>query len=371
MKLFYLPTQIDKYSSFSDFSNEFNLGEKDLILTRESVYNPFIKPLNLNCKVILQNKYGSGEPTDQMIDEIIKEVNEIDCNRIIAIGGGTVIDIAKLLIFENVNNTLDLFERKIPFIKNKKLIIIPTTCGTGSEVTNISIAEIKSKQTKMGLADNALFPDNAVIIPKLVKDIPYKYFIFSAIDALIHAVESYVSPKSNSLTESIGLHAIELILKGFIEINKNGQSYYSEIIEDFCLGSNYAGIVFGNTGVGAVHALSYPLGGNYHVPHGESNYQFLIEVFKRYNKLNPNGKIKSLNNFISNIIGCDTENVYDSLEDILSKLLNKKPLKEFGMKEEEILIFTESVLEKQQRLLANNYTPFSKEEIFDIYKSLF
>ena len=82
-------------------------------------------------------------------------------------------------------------------------------------------------------------------------------------------------------------------------------------------------------------------------------------------------QLKELNSFISNIIGCNINNVYESLENILNNLLSKKPLKEFGMKEEEILIFTESVLEKQQILLANNYTPFSKEEIFDIYKSLF
>lgn len=371
MKLFFMPTQIDKFSNFSEFSKEFSIGQGDLILTRQSVYDPFIKSLDLKCDVILQNKYGSSEPNDEMIDEILKEVNKNSYKRIIAVGGGTVIDIAKLLIFENIDSTVDLFERKVEFIKNKELIIVPTTCGTGSEVTNISIAELKSKNTKMGLADNLLFPNNAIIIPELLTNIPFKYFIFSAIDALVHAMESYVSPKSNSLTQTISLKSIEMLLKGFLEIVENGENHYIEIIEDFCLASNYAGIAFGNTGVGAVHALSYPLGGTYHVPHGESNYQFFTEIFKIYNKIDPHGKIKDLNLFIAGIIGGNTEKVYETLEIVLSKLLEKRPLKEYGMKVEEIIGFTDSVLEKQQRLLTNNYVPISKEDIYNIYKSLY
>lgn len=371
MKLFYMPTQIEKFDSFSLFSSEYNIDEQDLIITRKSIYEPFIKPLNLKCNILLQNKYGSTEPNDTMIDEILKDINKKSYKRIIAIGGGTVIDIAKLLIFKDSYKAIDLFERNSSFVKDKELIVVPTTCGTGSEVTNISIAEIKSKGTKMGLAHNSLFPDFAIIIPELLKDLPYHYFIFSAIDALVHATESYVSPKSNSLTETISLKAIEMLLKGFMKISNNREVFYKEIIEDFCIASNYAGIAFGNTGVGAVHALSYPLGASYHVPHGESNYQFFTEIFKIYNNTDPNGKINDLNVFMSKIIGGSPENVYYTLENLLNKLLRKKALREYGMKKEEILSFTESVLEKQQRLLLNNYVPISKEDIYNIYNKLY
>ena len=142
--------------------------------------------------------------------------------------------------------------------------------------------------------------------------------------------------------------------------------------------SNFAGIAFGNAGVGAVHALSYPLGGNYHVPHGEANYQFLTEVFKTYFKKNPNGSISELNEILidnmhidRNLSVSDSELVYRKLDELLGKLTPKNHLHHYGMKPEEIDGFTESVLQTQQRLLANNYVPLAADEIRNIYKSLY
>ncbi len=223
----------------------------------------------------------------------------------------------------------------------------------------------------MGLAVDELYADYAIMIPEMVKTLPYKFFVTSSIDALIHAIESLVSPKSNCYTELFSIKAIEIILKGYLEIIEKGEEYRVEIIEDFLIASNYAGIAFANTGVGAVHALSYPVGGIYHVPHGEVNYQFFVEVFKTYNRLNPNGKIKDVNKMLADLIGTTVENVYDELERILNNLLPKKALREYGMKEEEIEEFTVSVLEKQQRLLANNYIELSRNEIKGIFARLY
>jgi 4-hydroxybutyrate dehydrogenase len=301
----------------------------------------------------------------------LEDVSIRNFKRIIAIGGGTIVDIAKLLVFKGTNTGLELFEKSVPMIKNKELIIVPTTCGTGSEVTNISIAEIKSKHTKMGLAVDELYADHAVLIPELVKILPFKFFVTSSIDALIHAIESYVSPKSNLYTELFTTKAIELILKGYLEIISKGENYRNELIEDFIIGSNYAGIGFANTGVGAVHALSYPLGGNYHVPHGEANYQMFIEIFRTYYIKKPEGKIKDLNKILADILQCDINEVYTVLETVLNKLLSRKPLKEYGMKEPEIESFADNVIQGQQRLLVNNYVPFSREEIITIYKTLY
>jgi len=371
MRLFKLPTEIYKYDNFKEFAEEFRVGEGDLVLTNEFLYKPFIEGLNLKADFIMQEKYGAGEPSDEMIDEILADVNKKPYKRIIAVGGGTIIDIAKLLIFKDIDSALDMFEKRVNFIKNKELIIIPTTCGTGSEVTNISIAEIKSKHTKMGLAIDELYGDYAVIIPELVKGLPYKFFVFSSIDALIHAAESYVSPKSSEYTEIFALKAVEMIVKGYLDIIEKGEAYRLEIIDDFVAASNYAGIAFGNAGVGAVHALSYPLGGAYHVPHGEANYQFFTEVFKVYYSINPNGKIKKLNEFLANLLKTNEKSVYEKLEEVLGKLLSRKPLREYGMKREEIESFADSVIEKQQRLLGNNYVALSRDEIRDIYKRLF
>jgi len=367
-----LKPQIFGFGTFSEFADFFKVGPGDLVLTNEFLYNGFMKVAASGADFIFQEKYGAGEPSDSMIDEIRGEMKGKACRRIVAVGGGSVIDIAKLLVLDADCSTLDLFERRVPLVKKRELIIIPTTCGTGSEVTNISIAEIKSKHTKMGLADDALLADYAVLVPELVKGLPYKFFITSSIDALIHAAESYLSPKSNVYTELFSIKAIQLILGGYRDLEKNGTDYRIEILEDFMAGSNFAGIAFGNTGVGAVHALSYPLGAACHVPHGEANYQFFTEVFKTYSRKNPGGRIKSLNTLLASILGVsEKSDIYGELSKLLDQLLSRKPLREYGMKEDDIELYADNVIKTQQRLLANNYAELSRDEIRDIYKTLF
>ena len=378
MQLLKLKTKISKFDSFSDFAVEFSLSDKDLVITHEFLFEPFMKTLQLPCHFVMQEKYGNGEPSDEMMNNILADVRKINYNRVIAVGGGTVIDIAKLFVLNGVQNVTDAFERKIPIQKEKTLIILPTTCGTGSEVTNISIAEIKSKHTKMGLADDALLADDAVLIPELLKGLPFKFYLYSAIDALIHAMESFVSPKANPYTQLFSKEAIHIILDIFSNIVEKGENYRFERLEDMLIASNYAGIAFGNAGVGAVHALSYPLGGVYHVPHGEANYQFFTEVFKLYYEKQPAGIICELNALLlQNLkapedISCkDDYIVYDLLDILLGNLIPKNHLRTYGMKNTDIDSFTTNVLETQQRLLNNNYVPFSQEEIKHIYQILY
>lgn len=371
MQLFKLKTRLSKFDTFAEFAKEFNLSKEDLVITNEFLYNPYMGGLNLPCRFIMQEQYGLGEPSDEMMTRILSDIRLEDYTRVIAVGGGTVIDISKLFALRGISNATEAFERKIPIEKARQLVILPTTCGTGSEVTNISIAEIKSRHTKMGLADEALLADDAVLIPELLRGLPYKFFVYSSIDALIHAVESYVSPKSNPYTQIFCRAAIESIIDVFKHIAAQGPEYRMEKLGEMLIASNYAGIAFGNTGVGAVHALSYPLGGNYHVPHGEANYQFFTEVFKYYYKKKPSGTINEVNDLLARLLETDATRVYEELDNLLGKLLSKNPLHTYGMKPEDIDGFTDNVLQSQQRLLANNHVELSREEIKEIYTTLF
>ena len=137
------------------------------------------------------------------------------------------------------------------------------------------------------------------------------------------------------------------------------------------MASNYAGIAFGNAGCAAVHAMSYPLGATYHVPHGESNYAMFTGVMKNYMEIKKDGEIAKLNRFIADILGCSTDDVYEELEKLLNHLIQKKPLHEYGMREEEIEEFTDSVIENQQRLLANNFVSLDRERMIKIYRELY
>lgn len=360
------------FDTFKEFNDEFNIGERDLLVTNEWMYTPYVAPLGVKTNIILQEKFGAGEPSDEMIDAMAKEMNKYDFDRIIAFGGGTIVDICKVLALDVPEKSVDLFVGKKEPKKVKELIVVPTTCGTGSEVTNVAIAELKSLHTKKGIAVEETYADVAVLIPETVKGLPYKFFVTSSIDALIHAIESYLSPKASPFTEMYSLKAIEMIMAGYKEIIEKGEEERFNHLKEFVLASNYAGIAFGNAGCAAVHALSYSIGGAFHVPHGEANYQFFTEVFKMYMRKNPEGKIQKANDIFANMLGVpNDENLYDELENFLNKLILKKSLRSYGMVEAQIEEFTNSTIENQQRLLGNNYVDLTDEEIKEIFANLY
>ncbi len=362
--------EIYRYDTVREFVRDFHLGEGDLIITNEYIYHPYMDALGLSCDVIFQEKYGSGEPTDEMAEAIYSNVKEYH-RRIIAIGGGTVIDLSKLFALRTVSPVADLYDGKIVPDKDKELILVPTTCGTGSEVTNIAILALLARGTKKGLASNAMYADAAVLIPEFLESLPFSVFATSSIDALVHAVESSLSPNGNPTTRMFGYRAIDMIINGYRKIAQEGRDAVKPLLADFLLASNYAGIAFGNAGCAAVHALSYPLGATYHVPHGESNYAMFTGVMKNYMEIKKDGEIAVINQYLADRLGCPTDSVYDELEKLLNNILEKKPLHEYGMRKEDIEWFADSVLENQQRLLANNFVPLDRARIIKIYSELF
>lgn len=365
---------IHYFDTFDEFNQEFKLGKGDLLVTNQWMYDPYVKPLGIDMPVIFQEKYGAGEPSDEMMDAMKKDMDKFDYNRIIAFGGGTIVDICKVLSLDIPTKALDLYTGEVAPKKIKELIVVPTTCGTGSEVTNVAIAELKALHTKKGIAVEETFPDTAVLIPESLQGLPDYVFATSSIDALIHAIESYLSPKESPFTEMYSLQAIQMIMKGYqkiLALGGNTAENRKAYLRDFLLASNYAGIAFGNAGCAAVHALSYSIGAAFHVPHGEANYQFFTEVFKMYMRKEPDGKITRANQIFADILGCDSAFVYDELEKMLGQLVVKKPLREYGMTEAQIDEFTKSTIENQQRLLGNNYVFLTDEEIREIFANLY
>lgn len=350
-----------------EFCQELQVGERDLILTNPTYFDGYFDNYINGAKVIYFNKYGKGEPTDKMVEALYDDMKDIDYDRLIAIGGGSIIDVAKLLVQETVLPLLDLFEKRIPTNKVKELVIVPTTCGTGSEVTSVSVIELTCINMKFGLQTDDEFADAAVLVPELLDKLPDQFFATSSIDALIHAIESYMSPRATAFSEMYSEKAIELILTGYQNIVATGEKN----IEEFLLASTYAGIAFGNAGCAAVHAMSMPFSGSYHVPHGEANYVIFTGVFKAYNRLNPNGKIQKLNKMLSQLLDCDMDVVYEELENLLNQILQKKTLQAYGVREEELPEYTKVVMEKQGRLMNNNYTVLKEEDVLEIYTSLY
>lgn len=373
MKQLNIRPVILSFDIFKTFAKEFKLGKDDLILTNEYIYKPFIESLNLGCKLIFQEKYGVGEPSDTMVDQILEAVNGMKYNRVIAVGGGTIIDIAKVIILKKANNVDVLYDTMDSLEKEKELIIIPTTCGTGSEVTNIAVLNRTRKGTKMGLVSPSMYADYAVLITEFLSSLPYSVFATSSIDALIHAVEAFLGPKRTSYTEVFAISAINIIIKGYCDIVKKGKDARFDKSAAFLTASNYAGIAFCNSSCAAVHAMSYAFGGKYHVAHGESNYQFFTDVLKTYQKKDPNGKIKELEVLLTQLIrensDINTSNAFEALDTLLTGILTKKRMGEYGAVQSDIKEFAESTIANQQRLLSNNYVNLSQEEIQEIYQA--
>ena len=370
MKQLMIKPVIYKYAAVKEFTDEFHVGQGDLIITNEYIYNPYFSQLNLSCDVLFQEKYGLGEPSDEMAEAIYRDIKR-DYKRIIGIGGGTIIDICKIFALKNVSPILNLFDGRLKVEKNKELVLVPTTCGTGSEVTNIAILALNSRDTKKGLALDEMYADSAVLIPELLISLPFRFFATSSIDALIHAVESSLSPKGNEMTRLFGYKAIEMLLSGYKKIAAGGPDARIPLLENFLVASNYAGIAFGNAGCAAVHALSYPLGAKYHVAHGEANYALFAGVMKNYMEIKSDGELAALNLFMADLLECEVSNVYVELEKLLNHLLQKKRLRDYGVPEQELSEFTESVMTNQGRLMANNFVELDAERVYKIYRELY
>lgn len=361
---------IFSFDTAKEFAEEFQIGKGDLVITNQYIYDPFFGPLNLKCDVMFQEKYGAGEPSDDMVEAMAADLKD-DYKRIIAVGGGTVIDISKIFVLQTISPVLGLYDGDILPVKNKELVLVPTTCGTGSEVTNIAILALNSRGTKKGLALTEMYADYAVLVPELLSTLPFGVFATSSIDALIHAVESSLSPNGNETTRMFGYKAIDKILNGYKRIEKEGKEARTALLKDFLIASNYAGIAFGNAGCAAVHAMSYPLGAKYHVPHGESNYAMFTGVMKNYMEIKRDGEIAHLNAYIADILGCSPDVVYEELENLLNGILQKKPLHAYGFTKDDIIEFTDSVIENQQRLLKNNFVFLDRDRLIKIYTELY
>ena len=363
--------ELHHFDTCQEFADEFHLCETDLILTNEYIYQPYFGAMHLDCKVLYQETYGAGEPTDTMTEAIMQDMAKTGCKRVIAIGGGTVIDIAKILAVAGDESIDTLYDMAPDLPKRRKLVILPTTCGTGSEVTNISILNRTRLGTKMGLVGPAMYADDAVLIPSLLEGLPFGVFATSSIDALVHAVESSLSPKATPYTKLFGYKAIEMIIRGYQTIVRDGRDARIPLLSDFLIASNYAGLSFGTAGCAAVHALSYPLGGTYHVPHGESNYAMFTGVLKNYMEIRQDGEIAVLNAYLADLLDCPVTDVYDRLEDLLNQILPKKPLHEYGVTESDLASFTKSVMETQGRLMGNNFVPLDEARVLKIYTELY
>lgn len=372
LKPFQLIPSVAEYRDFAAFAEENQLGADDLIVTNEYIYHPAISGLGLACQTLFQERYGTGEPTDQMVNAILDKLRDRHYTRIIAVGGGTVLDIAKVLCVAGKNDTVDVLYTNMAALKKVHgLILVPTTCGTGSEVTNISIINRTALGVKQGLVSAEMYADQAALVPGMLASLPYGVFATSSIDAMIHAVESFLSPNACSLSQVFSTQALRLLLPCWMRVAAGAQDSWRQDATAYLRASNYAGIAFGYAGCAAVHALSYPLGGVHHVAHGESNQVMFAPVLRMYERKQPEGKLRELKALLADCLCCGAKDALEALYALMDQILLRKPMHAYGVTKQELPAYADSVVQTQQRLLKNNYVPLSRDEILEIYQSAF
>ena len=227
-------------------------------------------------------------------------------------------------------------------------------------------------ETKLGLVSDDIIPNKVCLIPDLLKTLPYKPFACSAIDALVHATESFLSPHRKTMTsELFSEKAMDMILKGFKLIDEKGQDARFEYLDEFVTASFYAGIAFLKAGCGPVHGMSFPLGGTYHVPHGESNYMLFGAIMDYYDANKPDGEIMKFKELVARILGCEVKDAIPEMNALLQRILPLRPLRDCGFTEADFKIFPQSVETNQQRLMTNAYYPFDLESEEAIYRKCY
>lgn len=221
-----------------------------------------------------------AEPTYMAVQAVIDQCRQIGADLVLACGGGSVMDTAKLasVLMTDDYDIKDLLDAPGKARKCIPSILVPTTAGTGSEATPNAIVAVPEKLLKVGIVNDSMIADYAVLDARMIKNLPRSIAAATGVDALAHAIECYTSNKANPISDTFALEALDMILSNIEAACDSADSM--EAKSSMLLAAFYAGVAITASGTTAVHALSYPLGGKYHIAHGVSNAMLLVPVMR-------------------------------------------------------------------------------------------
>ena len=254
-----------------------------LLVTSKSVrpqISFLVEALNrAGCEVIGSRPVPT-EPTRNFFETALQKAQAAKVDAVLGIGGGSVLDIAKLLaaLVRGNQNVADVFGVNLLAARELFLVCLPTTAGTGSEVSPIAVLLDEADELKKGVVSPHLVPDAAFIDPTLTFSVPPAITAATGLDALTHCVEGYANKFAHPITDTYALHGVKLISENLLRAVRNGHD--AEARANVALGSVFGGLCLGPVGTAAIHALSYPLGGKFHIAHGVSNALLAPAVLK-------------------------------------------------------------------------------------------
>ncbi len=318
-----------------------------------------------------------ADPPEAIVLKAVTQARELRAQLIIGFGGGSSMDVAKLVALlahpDCKQELKDIYGVGNARGQRLPLIQVPTTAGTGSEVTQIAIITT-GETTKMGVVSPLLLPDLALLDADLTLGLPPAVTAATGIDAMVHAIESYTSAlKKNPLSDLLAREALRLLAANLHEAVHNGQNRSAR--QAMLLGALLAGQAFANAPVAAVHALAYPLGGHFHIPHGLSNALVLPHVL-RFNASAANALYAELAPLLlgDKLKAGDTQSLTEQFIAELSALNERhglpSRLRDAGVPEEMLAKLASDAM-LQQRLLVNNPRAVTEADALAIYQAAY
>jgi len=314
----------------------------------------------------------TSEPAPELADKGALLAKDGKVGGILGIGGGSTLDVAKAIsvLVTNPGDAkayIGLNLVKSPGIPS---ILIPTTAGTGSEATFTAVFTMRDERKKGGINSPFLYPELAILDPELTLTLPPRVTAYTGMDALTHAIESYTSRSAHFMSRPISLEAIDLIWNSLKDAVYNGEDIHPRA--RMMKGSYLAGLGLAMAGVGAVHAMAYPLGAFFDIPHGLANAVMLPYVMS----YNLPGAIKGYG-AISYITGSPTEDLKEAASELPSRIFEllediglPTTLKELQIPKEMIPNMADMAL-TVSRPMANNPKPLSRDELVEIYETAY
>ena len=344
-------------------------------LTELGLLEPTIKKIKIHSNVKIFDDVES-DPSKSTLLKAFETAKEFNSTGVLGFGGGSSMDVAKLVSLllgsnQDIETIWGVNNARGPRLP---LVLIPTTAGTGSEVTPISIITMDDKEKK-GVSSKYILPDLAILDPLLTMDLPANITASTGIDAMVHAIEAFtsVNPNNNPISKMLSIEALKLLGSSIEVAVSDGKNIKAR--SNMLLGSMLAGKAFANSPVAAVHALAYPIGGLFNISHGLSNSLVLPHVLK-FNSLNEDARknyaylapylFKNLENSKNDEKVCN--HFIDLLENLSKKLKLPYRLRELGIPEEACNIMAKEAM-KQTRLLVNNPRKIEESDAFNIYKA--
>jgi len=310
-----------------------------------------------------------SEPTYGQAQEIVDRFRSMNADFIVAIGGGSVMDIAKLASVAATDeySIKGMLENPQIGKKNTDSMMIPTTAGTGSEATPNSIVAVPEKDLKVGIVNEEMIADYVILDGEMIRKLPPKIAASTGIDALCHAIECYTSRKANPFSNMFAMQSLKLIFH-----NLEKACIDPDAIEEknnMLLAAFYGGVAITASGTTAVHALSYPLGGKYHIPHGIANAIMLLPVL-RFNEKACEKELCEIYDAVNNStkfgLSQKTEWVIKRIEEMIHKLELPTSAAGFGVGTGDLDALVSAGMEVT-RLLVNNKRTVTSNDARKLY----